>query len=266
MTNVKTEKTKKVWHILQNIILYLFLLICIFSVILTIVSKKDADGSADVFGYQFRVVVSDSMAKNENTDVSSYKIGSIPIRSLVVVKTMPDDPKEAEEWYRGLEIGDVLTFRYVYTTQVTITHRIVDIDEKDTGGFIIKLAGDNKNSDSGQLYQSIDTSIPNNTNYVIGEVVAKNYLLGFILSILMTPVGMVLMIIVPCMIILLLEVMKIAKMLGEEKKFKAQEKLDEKEKELDELRRRLAELESERTQAGADLTNALDVKEDNSNE
>ena len=246
---MKRERTKKIWRVVQNVILYGFLAISVLSVVLTIFSKKDVDGATDMFGYQLRVVVSDSMAKSEHTDVSEYDIGSIPIRSLIVIETMPEDPAEADEWYRSLKRGDVLTFRYVYDTQVTITHRITRIVEKETGGFSIELEGDNKSADSNQLYQSIDTSIPNNTNYVIGKVVAKNLPLGVILSFLMTPLGMVLMIIVPCTIILLIEVMKIVKVLSEDKKIKEQEKMAEKERELEELRRRLAELE--RAQASA---------------
>ena len=182
-------KIKKIANIVLNVFLYIFLAVCIFSVFLTVLSKRDSDGSAEIFGYQMRVVTSESMAKCEHTDVSSYEIKDIPLRSMVFVKVMPDDPNEADEWYRSLKVGDVITFRYVYTTQVTITHRITSITEKETGGFVIELAGDNKNSDDGQLYQTIDTSIPNNTNYVIGKVVGQAYLFGVIMSCLMNPIG-----------------------------------------------------------------------------
>ncbi len=236
-------KLRKLSNVVLNVLLYVFLAICIFSVFMTVLSKRDSDGAAELFGYQMRVVTSDSMAKCEYTDVSGYRIKDIPIRSMVFVKVMPDDPAEADEWYRGLAVGDVLTFRYVYTTQVTITHRITSITEKETGGFVIELAGDNKNAESGQLYQTIDTSIPNNTNYVIGKVTGQAYLLGLVLSFLMQPLGIVLAIIVPCFIIILLEVIKIVKMLHADKKKREQEELEKKESELEELRRKLAQLE-----------------------
>ncbi|MBQ8311202.1 MAG: hypothetical protein IJX80_09360 [Clostridia bacterium] len=236
-------RVKRIGNIVLNVLLYIFLAICIFSVFLTIFSKKDSDGAAEIFGYQMRVVTSDSMAACEHTDVSGFEIKDIPVRSMVFVKVMPDDPAEADAFYRNLELGDVLTFRYVYTTQVTITHRITAITEKDTGGFIIELAGDNKNSEDGQLIQVIDTSIPNNTNYVIGKVTGQAYLLGVIMSFLMTPVGIVLAIIVPCFIIILLEVVKIVKILTADKKKREQEEKEKKENELEELRRKLAELE-----------------------
>lgn len=236
---------KKIGKIALDVLLYLFLAVCVFALVLTISSKKDVDGAAEIFGYQMRVITSDSMAKCELTDVSNYKIKSIPLRSLIFVKRMPQDEREADDWYRSLKVGDVLTFRYVYTNQVTITHRITSITEKETGGFLIELAGDNKNSDSGQLIQTIDTSIDNNTNYVIGKVTGQFFLLGFIISLLKTPLGMIFIVIVPCFIIILLEVLKIVGAYSAERKKREQEETQKKDTELAELRRRLAQLENQ---------------------
>lgn len=241
-------KIKKIGKIALDILLYLFLAICVVTLILTVFSKKDIDGASELFGYQMRVISSDSMAKCELTDVSDYEIGSIPLRSMIFVKVMPEDEAEADEWYRSLEVGDVLTFRYVYTNQVTITHRIISITEKETGGFLIELAGDNKNSDSGQLTQTIDTSVENNTNYVIGKVTGQFFLLGFIVSLLKEPLGLIFIVIVPCFIIILLEVLKIVGVYSAERKKREQEETQKKDSELEELRRRLAELETQKKQ------------------
>lgn len=242
---MKKDKLKKIGNILSNVVVYIFLAVCILSVILTAFSKKDADGAAEIFGYQMRVVTSDSMAECEYTDVSDFKIGSIPSRSMVFVRVRPDNPSEANEWYRTLQVGDVLTFRYVYTTQITITHRIVSITEKETGGFIIELAGDNKNSEDGHLSQIIDTSVPNNTNYVIGKVTGQIYWLGVVMSFLMQPISIILLIILPCLLIISGEVIKIVKVLTADKKAKQQEEMMARERELEELRSRLALLEKE---------------------
>ena len=246
------SRMKRIGNVLANVLLYAFLVLCIFSVIMTLLSKKDVDGAAEIFGYQMRVVTSSSMEKSEHTDVSAYKIKDIPVRSVVFVKVMPDDPEKATEWYRGLKKGDVLTFRYVYTNQVTITHRISkDVIEKPTGGFIIELSGDNKDAEDGIDTQIIDTSIPYNTNYVIGEVVGQAYILGVILSFLMTTLGTVLVIILPCAIIIMFEVMKIVKVVLADKKERDREEKEKNQSELDELRKRLAELERERSEADA---------------
>ncbi len=241
MSNVKA---KKIVSIVSSVLLYLFLAICIFSVLVTVFSKKDADGAAEIFGYQMRVVTTDSMAKCELTDVSDFKIKSLPVGTLLFIKTMPDEEAKADEWYSKLEAGDVLTFKYVYDRQVTITHRITEISEKDGGGYIIKLEGDNKNSNSDQLTQVIDTSIPGNTNYVIGEVTAKSFLLGFVVNLLQSPIGIIFILIVPCLIIIFLEIIKIVGVFNADKKQKEEEEAAKKDKELEELRLRLAKLEN----------------------
>lgn len=245
------EKVKQIGKIILDILLYLFLAVCIFAVFITLTSKRDSDGAAEVFGYQMRLVTSESMAECEFTDVSAYKIKDIPLRSMVFVKVIPDDPAEADKFYRSLQVGDVLTFRYVYTTQVTITHRITAIEEVE-GGFKISLAGDNKNAEDGQLVQVIDTSIPNNTNYVIGKVTGQAKLFGVIMSFLMQPVGIILLIILPCFIIILLEVLKIVRVLGADRRKREQEESQKKDDELSELRRRLAELEKQKFEQTAD--------------
>lgn len=248
------NKSKNKVRTILNILIYIFLIFCLFSVIFVTFSKKDSDGAADIFGYQMRIVTSDSMGKCELTDVSSYEIGSIPVRSMIFIKTVPKDLGMADEWYRTLKVGDVLTFRYVYTTQVTITHRITSITEKNDGGFVIKLAGDNINSEGGQLYQTIDTSIKNNTSYVIGKVEGKSYILGFLLSFLTTPAGMVLIIIVPSFIIMLLEILKVTKAITADKKKREKEKNEKLESEIMKLRLKLSEYENQNVNDSKDRT------------
>ena len=237
------SRLKKVTGIAFNCLLYIFLSISIFSVILTVMSRKNSDGSAEMFGYQMRIVTTDSMAECKLTDVSKYKIKSIPVRSMIFVKTVPSDEAEADAWYSRLKVGDVLTFRYVYVNQVTITHRITSITEKAGGGYVIELAGDNKNSDSNQLYQTIDTSISDSPNYVIGKVTGQSIALGFITSLTKTPFGIILIISVPCFIVILLEIIKIVSAYGAQRKRRAEEDMARKDSELLELRQRLEQLE-----------------------
>lgn len=237
-------KSKKIGKIVLDVLLYIFLAICVLSVFVTVLSKRDKDGAAEILGYQMRVVTSNSMEKCELTDVSKFEIKDIPVRSMIFVKVIPDDPAEADKFYSSLKVGDVLTFRYVYQArQITITHRITAITQKETGGYIIELAGDNKNSENGQLIQKIDTSIPNSTDYVIGKVTGQFYPLGLVMSFLMQPVGIILLIILPCALIILLETLKIIKVFTDEKKQQQEEEKAQKENELEELRRKLAELE-----------------------
>ena len=236
---------KKVLYIAGNVLLYVFIAVCLLGVILTVTAKRDANGTSTIFGIQMRIVLSPSMEKCELTDVSEFEIKDIPTGSMVFVETMPTDPSAANDWYSKIRVGDVLTFKYVYVSQETITHRVTAIREKDTGGYVIHLAGDNKNSDSNTLTQMIDTSVPNNPNYVIGKVVGQNYLLGLFASLMQSPLGLILVVIVPCLGIVIYEITKIVNMFLSGKREKEEAAHDERQRELEELRRRLAELEAQ---------------------
>lgn len=239
----KTQALRKAAKVLANILLYAFMAICIFGVILTITAKKDEDGTATILGKQIRYVLSPSMEECDATDVTKYDIKDIPTGSMVFIDVVPEDEAEAEKWYADLEIGDVLTFKYVYVKQETITHRITDIQQKD-GGYIIMLEGDNKNSDSGTLTQTIDTSQKNSPNYVIGKVTGQSYLFGLFIGALKAPIGIICIVILPSLAILIFEVIKIAGLLGAEKRKKEEEEKEQQQNEIDELRRRVAELEA----------------------
>lgn len=243
-TDVVESKPKKAAKIILDVILYLFLAVCLFGVIVTIASKKDADGTANIFGRQVRFVQSSSMEKCDQTDVSDFKIKDIPVKSLVFIKTVPKDDDKAAEWYASLKVGDVLTFKYVYGKQETITHRIVDISPKEDGsGYIITLEGDNKAADGGNLTQTIDTSLTDSPNYIIGKVTATSYFLGLFAYALKTPVGIVCIIIIPCFIVIAFEVIRIVSVIHADKNKADKEKEEAQKNELEELKRKLAALE-----------------------
>ncbi len=262
MSNDKPQtKTKKVLGIILNILTYLFFAICIFALVLSVTAKRDADGAVSLWGKQMRVVVSDSMAKSDQTDVSGYEIKDIPIRSLLFIDLVPEDEAEAEKWYAGLKAGDVLTFRYVYVQQETITHRITEITKKETGGYIIELEGDNKASDANTLSQTIDTSLTDSPNYVIGKVTGQSYPLGLLTTALKSPVGIICIVIIPCVIIAIFEIFRLVNALTENRRKKEREEQEKRNAEFEEMKRQL-ELLQQQQQA---KTATPDVPSDNNN-
>ncbi len=229
-------KVRGAFKILGNVLFYALLALALLVLILSIATKKGEDGAATVFGKQLRIVQSDSMAKCELTDVSAYAIKDLPVKTLLVIETVPTG--NADEWYRQIQKGDVLTFRYKYKEQVTITHRVTKITEKETGGFVIELTGDNKSSEDN-LSQTIDTSQVDSFDYVIGKVVWANPALGWLVYALRSPVAIVCLIIIPCVIVIVVEIVRIINALGASKNEKAKNQ----EEEIERLKRRLAELE-----------------------
>lgn len=218
----KTKKSKvnKILSIVGNVVTVLVAILAFFVVAITITAKRDSDGTATVFGMQLRFVKSGSMEKCDLTDVSGYEIKSIPVKSCIFIEVAPTNEGERTEWYKKLKVGDVLTFKYTYASQETITHRIVSLDEKTNGGFVITLEGDNKSDTNSVGQQVIDTSteqIGLSRNYVIGKVVGQSYLLGLAVYAFSQPICVMFLIVVPCVVIILLQVQRIIRVTREEK-------------------------------------------------
>ncbi|MBO5481126.1 MAG: hypothetical protein J6A63_08060 [Clostridia bacterium] len=245
----KTFNWKKIGKIAIDVIIYVFIAICMFGVIVTI-SSANSDGAANIFGHQMRLVQSPSMEKSEFTDTSAYDIKDIPTLSVVFIQTVPENETERTKWYDSLKEGDVLTFKFTYTKQETITHRLTKKTPIE-GGWLLELEGDNKTSQDGALTQIINTTLKNSTNYVIGKVVGVNYPMGLFIYALKQPVGLIFIVIVPCLVIIAFEVFKILSVLNEDKKAKAliaqqqqQEEIDKQQSEIEELKRQLAAMQN----------------------
>lgn len=218
----------------------IFLLLCLFCLIFSLAAARDPYDSMELLGHRLFLVTSSSMERCEATDVSEFSVGSLPLHSLILVKSVPQSEQAAKDFYDELAVGDVLTFRYVYTTQVTITHRITDMEEKESGGYLITLAGDNKSAEGGQLTQTIDTSLPLSPNYVIGRVLFRIPLLGSFLFLLETKIGKLLCIILPATILLIMELFRLVWAYTE----RSRQKAAEAQKELVALRAELAKRDS----------------------
>lgn len=262
--NGKGAKICKALRIALDVVLYLFLAFSIFLLIVTIVSKRSGDGAVNVFGYEMRVVLSNSMEKSENSpDVSQYKIKDIKTKSMIFVKRVPQNEEAAKKWYSELKVGDVLTFRYVIgSSQETITHRLIAITPTENG-YIFRLQGDNRSGETSVSTQTIYTSPadypdPNeHFNFVLGKVVGNSTVLGYIVYSVQQPLGIALIVIVPCAIIIIWQAIRIISVIGEGRKQKAAAEIEkareeaqrearEREsqaQELEELKRKLAELE-----------------------
>ena len=201
------KKLKILSLIFLDICVYIFLIFSLIFATYVIFSRND--GAVDIFGYEFRTVLTDSMDKSESTNVAEFNVKSLPKNTLVVIEKVPSENSEAQKWFASLKVGDVLTFNYSYNKNMVITHRISSIKGKKTGGYIIELSGDNKQSTTNTLTQIIDTSIKNSPNYVIGKVVNSSLVFGKVVSSLKEPVNLLLSITLPCLLVIIYEILKI---------------------------------------------------------
>ncbi len=241
----KASKLGKTLRIILDVLMGLFIAGAAFILVISVTSKNN-DGAATIFNTQLRIVVSDSMGKCDQTDVSQYKIKSIPVKSCVFVNTVPKDDDKKLDWYSKIKVGDVLTFRYyLVSKQETITHRVVDIESKE-GGYIFTLEGDNKSSKSGVSQQIIDTTSTDSFNYVIGKVTGQSYFLGVLIYALRSTWGIILIVIVPCSIIVIANIIRIIRVLSLEKKEKNLVQVQSQSQEIEELRRQIKLLQKDK--------------------
>ena len=171
--------------ILNAILTMLVILFLCFSIAMlyyVIVSPKSEDGATRMLGHELLLVTSNSMEDTGDVDTSDFEIKGFKKNTLISIERVPEDAVEAAAWYDAVEVGDVLTVRYVYDRQVTITHRVIAKEDNGKGGYIISLSGDNKGSDAARLSQTIDTSDTEGYNYVMGKVIWTSYPFGLVIG------------------------------------------------------------------------------------
>lgn len=208
MKNIKLSSLLK---FLFYLFVYTLMALSILLLCFVIVSKKNQEKDVSIFGYQVRMVISESMdhstmSQEEISKIPTGNIPSLPLKSMIFIQTI--DEKHPNEWYESLKVGDVITFKYVYMKQETITHRLID-KKKVEDGFILTFAGDNQSIQGEVAKQIIDTRETDSPNYVIGKVVYKNVFLGKLFYLFNQPIGIGCILILPSIIIIILEIMKI---------------------------------------------------------
>jgi signal peptidase len=117
---------------------------------------------------------------------------AIPVGGIVVIK--PVDPET-------LKIGDIICF--TLTEPTSITHRIINITDQ---GFITK----------GDANEDTDQWIVKKEN-VIGKVIFTVPFIGYLGYFVRTPIGFILLILIPASLIIIMEIRNIVKELKKQK-------------------------------------------------
>lgn len=175
-------------------------------------------GNGYVFGYQFPLVLTDSM-------VPDY-----PVNIGLIVKKV--QPKE-------IKVGDDVMFKWTISTggvqmRTNMTHRIYKIEYNpemkvgiqytfyahgiNTHSEFCKVIGENGEYVYGDC---TDTNNPNNVQKfnetsVVGKVVAKSYFIGGLFSFVQHPAGLITLILVPAGYIMITSVIDVFKKLPDE--------------------------------------------------
>ena len=214
------EKIKRIIHYIFTVIMYSVFLIMILVFLVIIINfidqknnlKKGIPKPALVSAY---TIVSPSMVPNINV-------------LDVIITTRVSDPAK-------IKVGDVITFNSTdyRSSGVTVTHRVKKIEKTSDGKYLFTTKGDANNTEDA-------TRQPFSSIY--GKVLLRLPKLGYIQYILSTVLGWLLLIIVPTVLIIGADIIKIIKTIKDDPNLK-----DKNKKKAPKVLKRTTNLKKERS-------------------
>ena len=184
--------SKKILNLLSSILLYSILAIIGLIIVMFIayfvdqkIAESKGETRAPLFGAY--VIISDSM------------IPTINVRDAVVTMRVTE---------KNIKMNDIITFisKDIETRGTPITHRVVGIiyEDSDTKTKVLgyRTKGDHNNTQDFALIKPDE---------VLGKVYLRIPLIGYLQLFLTTPIGWLMVIVLPCLLIIGNDVLKIGK-------------------------------------------------------
>ena len=194
----KKLDVKKVFHFISSVFLYSILVIIGLIVLMygayfvdQKIGMSKGESRAPLFGAY--IIISESM------------IPRINVNDAVVTMRVSE---------KNIKVNDIITFisKDIQTQGTPITHRVVGIvyeDESNTKVLGYRTKGDHNNTPDFALIAP---------NEVLGKVYLQIPFVGYIQSFLSTPLGWIVVIVIPCLLIIGSDILKIGKTVKEDKK------------------------------------------------
>lgn len=142
-------------------------------------------------------------AFNAYVVMSGSMLPTIQVKDIVVTKKVPEEK---------LEVGDIITFISPDTRfgGISVTHRIIEkYYDESIGSYSYRTQGDNNNVADSVL-------VPNKN--ILGKVILKVPKLGYLQDILSSKGGLIIVVLIPCLVILSYDIMKLLKKAGQKTK------------------------------------------------
>lgn len=213
--NAQYKEHKSAWNIVKTVLHYIskvflwsvFLILLIAAITLVVYvydyQKNLKSGGNPIPLFNAYIIVSPSM------------VPAIKVQDAVVIKRT-DASK--------LQKDDVITFdskdpRY---SGLTITHRIVGIENKGTDKVLFRTKGDNNNAEDAALVKADD---------IYGKVILVIPKIGYLQFFLSQTYGWIIAIVIPCLGIIIYDIIKLIKTIKEIGSSKKKDQ--DKDKELD---------------------------------
>lgn len=217
----------KAWEITKKVLTWLLIIVTVGMTLFTIASATIFNKSdASIFGFRMYIVLSDSMSA---TDFSAG--------DLIISKEV--DPEELVE-------GDIITFTSTNPTSMgqTITHKIRSVTTLENGGLGFVTYG---------TTTGVDDEVPAKAEHVLGKYSFRIPYAGKFCDFLKTPLGYLLCIFVPFLILIALQIKNCAKAfrsMRKEQKQEMQVERDELKAEREKLEEAMAQLRAMQQQMG----------------
>lgn len=184
------SRLKKVLHYITTVIMYSVFLVLIFVGLILLmyvidIKKNAASGEYKPPLFSAYVIISPSM------------VPTIKVQDAVILKRV--DPED-------IKVGDIITFtstddRY---SGITITHRVVGIENTTAGTYMFRTKGDNNNTPDPTLVGE---------NYINGKVILRIPKIGYIQYFLSQAYGWIIAIVIPCVGIIIYDIIKVIKLI-----------------------------------------------------
>lgn len=196
------EKIKRIVHYFFTVVMYSVVLIMIVVFIIIFVNFIDQNNNLKN-GLQKPALVS------AYTIVSPSMVPNINVLDVIVTTRVSDPSK--------IKVGDVITFNSTdyRSSGVTVTHRVKRIEKTSDGKYLFTTKGDANNTEDA-------TRQPFSSIY--GKVLIRIPKLGYVQYILSSVLGWICLIIIPTVIIIGLDIVKIIKTIKNDSKMKSKSK------------------------------------------
>ena len=233
---MKTQTAQKVLNVIKTVIVSIIVAIAVFMMIFTIVSVTMFDeNERNIFGYKFYIVQSDSMRDIRTVDEEGnviIKSGYFDIYDVIISKEVTD--------FSSLKEGDIITFM------------CGDMNNKDYGGKIIThMIRDKVTDGEYPTFQTYGTSTGSDdpfiveSSWILGEYQLMIPFAGPLFRFLKQPVGYVVCILIPFLLLILSQGINFVRLFRQYKK-----------EQMAEMEAERAKIEEERQAAQKDLAEA----------
>ena len=192
---------KKILNIAEKVLSWILVAFTVCMVIFTIITVTTVDkDDQNIFGYQFRIVLSDSMSKSENNKDMKVHFSA---GDIIIVDMLEPEEK------RKLQEGDIVTF-WSYEHNGFVTHMIRSV-EKDSNGRL-----------KGYVTFGTNTGVNDEAllepDWATATYVGKIPFIGHFFSFLKTTPGYIICILIPFLLLILYNLANVIKLFRKYKK------------------------------------------------